>query len=122
MARQDLALDYENKTINNTFIKGRNLIVQSVILALQCWSGDWFLDGGLGISYNLRLENKSLLLADVQEVILSVDGVTSVQDIKIDTIYEGKDKTQKTFNITATITTIDEEQVTLNGLVPIIGV
>ena len=122
MARQDLALDYENKTINNTFIKGRNLIVQSVILALQCWSGDWFLDGGLGISYNLRLENKSLLLADVQEVILSVDGVTSVQDIKIDTVYEGKGKTQKTFNITATITTIDEEQVTLNGLVPIIGV
>lgn len=122
MARQDLALDYENKTIDNTFIKGRNLIVQSVILALQCWSGDWFLDGGLGIPYDLRLANKSLLVADIQDVILSVDGVTSVQDIVVKTVYEGENKNQKAFYITATVTTVDEEQITLNNLVPIIGV
>lgn len=122
MAKQDLTLDFDKKTINNTFSKGRNLIIQSIILALQCWSGDWFLDGDIGIPYDLRLANKSLLVADIQDVILSVDGVTSVQDIIVKTTYEGENKNQKAFYITATITTIDEEQITLNNLVPIIGV
>lgn len=122
MAKQDLTLDFDKKIINNTFSKGRNLIIQSIILALQCWSGDWFLDGDIGIPYDLRLANKSLLVADIQDVILSVDGVTSVQDIIVKTTYEGKNKNQKAFYMTATITTIDEEQITLNNLVPIIGV
>lgn len=122
MALRDLALNYENKTINNSFVKGRNLIIQSIVLALQCWAGDWFLDGDIGIPYDLRLANKSLLVADIQDVILSVDGVTSVQDIVVKTVYEGENKNQKAFYITATVTTIDEEQITLNNLVPIIGV
>lgn len=121
MALQDLTLNYENKTITNQFIKGKNLIIQKVVLALQCWTGDWFLDGDFGISYNLRLDNKSLLLADIQEVILSVEGVISVQNLDIKIVYVGENKTQKAFEITADITTRDEEQVIFNGLVPIIG-
>ena len=121
MALQDLTLNYENKTITNQFIKGKNLIIQKVVLALQCWTGDWFLDGDFGISYNLRLDNKSLLLADIQEVILSVVGVISVQNLDIKIVYVGENKTQKAFEITADITTRDEEQVIFNGLVPIIG-
>lgn len=121
MALQDLTLDFENKTIINEFMKGKQLILQKVILALQCWTGDWFLDGTYGISYGLRLENKSLLLADMQEIILSVDGVVSVENLKVKITYDGVRNTQKCFNVSGTIITQDDEQVTLNGLVPIVG-
>ena len=122
MALKDLILNYENKTITNQFVKGKNLIIQKVVLALQCWTGDWFLDGNFGIPYNLRLDNKSLLLADAQDIILSVDGVISVQNLDIKTIYIDESRKQKGFSITASITTKDEEQVILNGLIPVVGV
>lgn len=122
MALRDLSLDFENKTITNQFIKGKKLILQKVVLALQCWTGDWFLDGTYGIPYGLRLDNKSLLLADMQDIILSVDGVVSVQDLDVKITYDGERKTQKVFNIYALIITEDDEQVILNGLVPIVGV
>lgn len=122
MALRDLSLDFENKTITNQFIKGKKLILQNVVLALQCWTGDWFLDGTYGIPYGLRLDNKSLLLADMQDIILSVDGVVSVQDLDVKITYDGERKTQKVFNIYALIITEDDEQVILNGLVPIVGV
>ena len=122
MALRDLSLDFENKTITNQFIKGKKLILQKVVLALQCWTGDWFLDGTYGIPYGLRLDNKSLLLADMQDIILSVDGVVSVQDLDVKITYDGERNTQKVFNIYALIITEDDEQVILNGLVPIVGV
>lgn len=123
MALQDLTLDFENKTISNEFIKGKDLIIQKVILALQCWTGDWFLDGDYGTNYGIRLENKSLLLADMQDIILSVDGVLSVEDLDAKVIYQDLEhKNQRMFSISATIITEDEQQVEMNGLVPIIGV
>lgn len=122
MALRDLTLDFENKTISNTFLKGKNLILQKVVLALQCWVGDWFLDGDFGINYSTRLENKSLLLADIQDVILSVSGVVSVQDIESKITYDGPRKSQTKINIDALIITEDNEQITFNGLIPIVGV
>ena len=121
MASQDLTIDFENKTIVNEFVKGKNLILQKVILACQCWIGDWFLDGDYGIPYNYRVDNKSLLLSDLQDIILGVDGVISLQDLDVKITYEGPKNTQKAFNITGTIITRDEDVVILNGLVPIIG-
>ena len=121
MALQDLTLDFENKTIVNKFVKGKNLILQKVVLACQCWTGEWFLDGSYGTPYNYRLDNKSLLLADLQDIILGVDGVISLTDLDVKIVYEGARNTQKAFYITATIITEDEEVVILNGLVPIIG-
>lgn len=119
---QDLTLNFDDKTINNTFLTGRQLIIQKVVLALQCWTGDWFLNGDYGISYGLRLENKALLTADLQEIILGVEGVTSVEDIRVKTKYgDITHKRQKYFDISATILTEDREQVQLNGLVPIVG-
>ena len=119
---QDLTLDFENKIIKNTFLTRKELIIQNVILALQCWTGDWFLNGEYGIPYNLRMQNKSLLIADIQEVILSIDGVLSVENIKINIKYgDVTHKRQKYFDISATIITDQEEQVEMNGLVPIIG-
>lgn len=119
---QDLTLNFDDKTINNTFLTGRQLIIQKVVLALQCWTGDWFLNGDYGISYGLRLENKALLVADLQDIILGVEGVTSVEDIKVNVRYgDTTHKRQKYFDISAVITTEDTEQVQLNGLVPIIG-
>ena len=91
------------------------------MLALQCWAGDWFLDGEAGIAYNLRLDNKSLLLADIQEVILGVEGVQSLKNLKVEVGYQGPNKTQKVFYVTGDITTEDEQQVFLNGLVDIVG-
>ena len=122
MALRDLTLNFEDKTITNEFLKNKKLVLQKVILALQCWSGDWFLDGNYGIPYGLRLDNKALLLADMQDVILNVDGVVSVQDLNVKITYEGERKTQKVFEISALIVTQDDEQVILNGLVPIVGV
>lgn len=122
MALRDLTLNFEDKTITNEFLKNKKLVLQKVILALQCWTGDWFLDGTYGIPYGLRLDNKALLLADMQDIILSVDGVISVQDLNVKITYEGERKTQKVFNISALIITEDDEQVILNGLVPIVGV
>ena len=119
----DLTLDFENKTITNQFLKGKQLVIQKVVLALQCWTGDWFLDGDFGIPYGLRLQNKSLLIADIQDVIMSVEGVVSVQDIKVNIKYgDNKNKAKKIFDISATIMTDDNEQIILNGLVPIVGV
>lgn len=122
MALRDLTLNFEDKTITNEFLKNKKLVLQKVVLALQCWTGDWFLDGTYGIPYSLRLDNKALLLADMQDIILNVDGVVSVQDLSVKTTYEGERKTQKVFEIYALIVTEDDEQVILNGLVPIVGV
>lgn len=122
MALKDLTLNFEDKTITNEFLKNKQLVLQKVILALQCWAGDWFLDGAYGIPYGLRLDNKALLLADMQDIVLGVDGVVSVQDLSVKITYEGERKTQKIFEIYALIVTEDDEQVILNGLVPIVGV
>ena len=116
---QDLTLDFQNKTISNSYLKGKTLILQKVQLALQCWTGDWFLDGDFGISYDLRLDSKGLLLADMREVILSVEGVKSVQDLKMETTQRDG---QLVFIMSTTVITKDEEAVVYNGLVPIIGV
>lgn len=121
MALRDLTLNFEDKTISNTFKKGKELIIQKVILALQCWLGDWYLDGLDGIDYEKRMYNKSLLLADTQSTILSVDGVVSVQNIEAKIDYDGPNKTLKVFKINADIITEDTEQVVLNGLIPIVG-
>lgn len=121
MASQDLTIDFENKTIVNEFVKGKKLILQKVVLAVQCWTGDWFLDGDYGIPYDYRVDNKSLLLSDLQDIILGVDGVISLQDLDVKIVYEGPRNTQRAFNIKATIITQDEDVVLLNGLVPIIG-
>lgn len=120
---QDLTLDFENKTISNTFLKDRDLIIQQVQLAIQCWTGDWFLDDEYGIDYDLRLKNKALLIADLEEIILSVDGVISVENIEVKTKYgDLTHKRQKYFDISVTISIQGGQEVLMNGLVPIVGV
>lgn len=118
----DLELDYENKKIKNNFIKGKQLIMQRVVLALQCWVGDWFLDGEYGIPYDLRIDNKGLLLADTQSIILGVEGVSSVKDLDLKVTYgDMRHKSQRIFHITGTVETIDNEIGILNDLIPVVG-
>lgn len=118
----DLELDYETKKIKNNFIKGKQLIMQRVVLALQCWTGDWFLDGEYGIPYDLRIDNKGLLLADAQNIILGVEGVSSVKDLDLKVTYgDMKNKSQRIFHITGTVETIDNEIGILNDLIPVVG-
>lgn len=119
---KSLKLNFENKTITNEFIKGKDLTIQKVILALQCWTGDWFLDGGFGIPYDLRLNSKALLLADIQSVIMSVGGILSVQDLDVKIKYENERKNKKTFYITGKLSLRENEEVVFNGLIPIVGV
>lgn len=114
----DLTLNFNDKTISNTFLKDKDLIIQKVILSLQCWLGDWYLDGSYGVNYGVRLQNKGLLIADMEDIIKSVDGVTSVQDITIKTTYEGERFTQKVININVTLTLEDGEQFTLISAIP----
>lgn len=116
---RSLKLDFENKKISNEFIKSEELIIQEIILALQCWAGDWFLDGTQGIEYDLRLIDKGLLLADVKNIILSNDNVLSVQDLDIKST---KEDGILVFNITGTLNLVEQEEVIFNGLIPIIGV
>ena len=118
----DLELDYETKKIKNNFIKGKQLIMQRVVLALQCWVGDWFLDGEYGIPYDLRIDNKGLLLADAQSIILGVEGVSSVKDLDLKVTYgDMLHKSQRIFHITGTVETIDNEIGILNDLIPVVG-
>ena len=118
----DLELDYETKKIKNNFIKGKQLIMQRVVLALQCWTGDWFLDGEYGIPYDLRIDNKGSLLADAQNIILGVEGVSSVKDLDLKVTYgDMKNKSQRIFHITGTVETIDNEIGILNDLIPVVG-
>jgi hypothetical protein len=118
----DLELDYETKKIKNNFIKGKQLIMQRVVLALQCWTGDWFLDGEYGIPYDLRIDNKGLLLADAQSIILGVEGVSSVKDLDLKVTYgDMQHKSQRIFHITGTVETIDNEIGILNDLIPVVG-
>lgn len=119
---KSLKLNFDDKTITNEFIKGKELIVQEVVLALQCWVGDWFLDGGFGIPYDLRFNSRALLLADIQSVIMSVDGVSSVQDLDVKIKYENERKNRKTFYITGKLSLRENEEVVFNGLIPIVGV
>lgn len=120
MAKKELKLDFTTKDIINIFISRKEQILQAVILELQCWVGDWFLDGNNGIPYDIRLENKSMLLSDIQDKILSVDGVASVKDLNIKITYDGMNKTRKVFNITGTLNLNTGESAILNGLVPIV--
>ena len=118
----DLELDYKTKKIKNNFIKGKQLIMQRVVLALQCWVGDWFLDGEYGIPYDLRIDNKGLLLADTQSIILGVEGVSSVKDLDLKVTYgDTQHKSQRIFHITGTVETIDNEIGILNDLIPVVG-
>ena len=54
----------------------------------------------------------------MEDIIKSVDGVTSVQDITIKTTYEGERFTQKVININVTLTLEDGEQFTLISAIP----
>lgn len=120
---RDLTLDFDNKTIYNNYITGRNLIIQKVKLAIQCWAEDWFLDSDYGIPYGTRLQNKSLLIADIEEAIMSVEGVTSVQDTTVEIVYGNfNKKSQRQYKIYTTIITDTYEEIELNGLIPMIGV
>lgn len=120
---RDLILDFENKTLNNNYLTGKNLIIQKVVLAIQCWAGDWFLDSDYGIPYGTRLQNKSLLIADIEETIMSVEGVTSVQDTTVEIVYgDFNRKSQRQYKINTTVITDTYEEVELNGLIPMIGV
>lgn len=118
----DLKLNFGDKTIDNLFLSGKELIMQRVTLSLQCWVGDWFLDSDYGIPYDLRLENKGLLLADVENVILGVKGVSSVQDLNIEIVYEiFNNKKVKCFKINGTVITDEEQTGIINNLIPILG-
>lgn len=120
---RDLILDFDNKIIDNNYITGKNLIIQKVKLAIQCWAGDWFLDSDFGIPYGIRLENKSLLVADIENAIMSVEGVSSVQDTSVEIMYTDiHKKRQKQYKINTTIITDTYEEVELNGFIPLIGV
>lgn len=120
---RDLTLDFDNKTINNNYITGRNLIIQKIKLAIQCWAGDWFLDGSYGVPYGTRLQNKSLLIADIEDVIMSIEGITSVQDTTVETVFDNPNKkSQRQYKIYTTIITDTYEEIELNGLIPMIGV
>lgn len=116
---QDLTLDFDKKIIINSYLTKKNLIMQKVVLALQCWSGDWFLDGDFGIPYDIRANNKSLLTADIQDIIMSVDGVNGIKNLDIKSrVQDGK----RTIYINAFIITTEDEIIEFNGLVPILGV
>lgn len=53
------------------------------------------MDGDYGIPYGTRLQNKSLLIADIEEAIMSVEGVTSVQDTTVEIVYGNFNKNLK---------------------------
>lgn len=118
---KDLKLNYGTKTVNNTFINGNELIIQSIVLALQCWLGDWYLNSDYGIDYENKLGNVSILIADMKEMILSCRGVTSVKNIRIKKMYENTNKTQMYVIVNADITLEDNEQVLFEELIPIVG-
>lgn len=120
---QDLTLNFDDKTITNSFLGYKRLIIQKVRLALQCWLGDWFLNPDFGIPYDARLQNKSLLIADIEEIILGVEGVASVQDTSVKTIYKNPTLKQgKSYLISTTVITDAYEEIEMNELIPMIGV
>ena len=120
---QDLTLNFNDKTITNTFLGYKRLIIQKVILALQCWLGDWFLNPDYGIPYDARLQNKSLLIADIEEIIKGVEGVASVQDTSVQVLYSNPTRKQgKSYKIQTTVITDTYEEIELNELIPMIGV
>lgn len=116
---QDLTLNFDNKTITNDFLDEEELVIQRVKLAIQCWSGDWFLDGNFGVPYSIRLGSKSMLMADLEEVILSVDGVQDVVDIDLKIVKEDGLKVYKFY---VTINTIYKDNTIVDGLIEVVGI
>ena len=80
---KDLTLDFDNKTIVNKFVSERDLILQQIKVVVQVWKHDWYLDYYGGIDYKIRFKNKPMLLADLENAILSVDGVSKVNNLAI---------------------------------------
>ena len=111
---------FGNSQIN--YVREQKAIELDIQMRLYEWFNDCFFALQKGIDWKTRLgahNQKQLLDNDIQEVILSVDGVVSVQNIEVELLYEDK---QQFFSINALIVTQDDEQIIYNGLVPIIGV
>ena len=116
---KELCLDFDNKKIINSFITDKELILQNVKLVVQIWQKDWYLDYTGGIDYRRRFGNKPLLLADLENAILSVNGITKVNNLQLkEDVVDGL----TIFNITGTLTFNDETYTLKNGEVTIVGV
>lgn len=125
---KDLTLDFDNKRIINSFITNKDLVLQQVKVVVQIWYNDWYLDYYSGIDYKTRFTNKPMLLADLENAILSIDGVTGVRDLNIVESYinlssniQARTRT-KVYNITGTISLLNENIEIKNGEVTIMGV
>lgn len=125
---KDLTLDFDNKRIINSFITNKDLVLQQIKVVVQVWYNDWYLDYYSGIDYKTRFANKPMLLADLENAILSIDGVTGVRDLNIVEDYinlssniQARTKT-KVYNITGTISLLNENIEIKNGEVTIMGV
>lgn len=125
---KDLTLDFDNKRIINSFITNKDLVLQQVKVVVQVWYNDWYLDYYSGIDYKARFANKPMLLADLENAILSINGVTGVRDLNIVEDYinlssniQARTKT-KVYNITGTISLLNENIEIKNGEVTIMGV
>ena len=116
---KDLTLDFENKRVYNKFINDRDLVLQQVKVVVQIWQNDWYLDYSNGIDYRRRFGNKPMLLADLENAILSVSGVTKVSNLDLtESIVDGL----TVYNITGNLTFGDTIYTLKNGEVTIIGV
>ena len=100
---KDLTLDFENKRVYNKFITDRDLVLQQVKVVVQIWQNDWYLDYSNGIDYRRRFGNKPMLLADLENAILSVSGVTKVSNLDLtESIVDGL----TVYNITGNLTEV----------------
>lgn len=88
---KDLQLDFENKTVINSFIDKKQRVSQQIRLAVNVWIEDWFLDETFGIDYQAAFRNQQLMENYVKAQILQVSGIKSIKSFTIQTVTNEND-------------------------------
>lgn len=85
---KDLTLDIENNKLlwNNgdlTLVEGQAMIKQHILVGLYTLLGEWLLDDREGINFNRNMRDEVFWEHDVKKVIMSTNGVISIQNFKL---------------------------------------
>lgn len=94
----DIKLDFNNHTIINELVSGKDRILQQIKIAVRIWYYQWQWDSEYGINCPEDLRNKNLLLSQVSNMISQVDGVQKIINITIDDVFDSHGKGELILN------------------------
>lgn len=108
----DIKLDFITGKMLNEFVSGKNKILQQIKIAVRIWKEDWKLNSEYGVDYDTKMNKPSILLSQIKEMILQVEGVVAINSLILTPDFESTGK--GTFIINGSIQ-LDVETINLEN-------